>query len=155
MNRPSELVLLNRFWQSISMTLDGCWTWAKALTKAGYGVMRWDGRTRTAHRISWEFHNGPIPIGLDVLHKCDNRPCVRPEHLFLGTHADNNHDMFAKGRGKTGVLLTLDGESQHAAEWARRHGLLRSTLEYRLHRGWPLRKALTTPVGKRTAHEQS
>jgi hypothetical protein len=57
------------------------------------------GRSMLSHRVSWVEANGPIPDGLCVLHRCDNRACVRPEHLFLGTHLDNIRDMMAKGRG--------------------------------------------------------
>jgi len=69
----------------------------------GYGQIRDEqGSYATAHRISWRLHNGDIPAGMCVLHKCDNPRCVRPEHLFLGTQADNIADKVRKGRQARG-----------------------------------------------------
>ena len=86
-----------RFWAKVAIG-DGCWTWTAAITAFGYGVIQWQGKKRPAHRIAWELTYGPIPAGKWVLHKCDNPPCVRPDHLFLGTVIDNVADMVAKGR---------------------------------------------------------
>lgn len=92
------------FWAQVQKGHD-CWLWTGLTngrhSKGGYGHIR-RGRRRweQAHRVSWELTNGPIPNGLYVLHHCDNRLCVRPEHLFLGTQKDNLKDCVRKGRAK-------------------------------------------------------
>lgn len=76
----------------------GCWIWTAATMGSGYGVVRHHGHLTGAHRVSWELRNGLIPEGAVILHRCDNPPCVNPDHLSVGTHADNMADMKAKGR---------------------------------------------------------
>jgi hypothetical protein len=98
-----------QFWSFVKKT-DRCWEWLGARLKRGYGNYRGGRRKALAHRYSWEMHFGPIPDGLWVLHKCDNPGCVRPDHLFLGTHLDNMADMTAKGRsthGERGTMVRL------------------------------------------------
>lgn len=79
-----------------------CWIWIAGKNDKGYGGFSIQRRNRIAPRVSWIIHNGPIPEGMLICHKCDNPPCVNPDHLFIGTRVDNSRDMVQKGRYWTG-----------------------------------------------------
>lgn len=104
--------LIDRFWAKVDRGEPGeCWEWSGYCNDeaGGHGAFRVSrAKVDKSHRFSWELHNGPIPVGMCVLHRCDNPPCVNPHHLFLGTQRDNIADMVAKGRNRT-------------AAWAIRH----------------------------------
>jgi hypothetical protein len=82
----------------------GCWEWTSHKDRWGYGRFWALGKVRSAHRASYELHCGPIPDGMHVLHRCDNPTCINPEHLFLGTNAENVADKVAKGRQSRGSM---------------------------------------------------
>ncbi len=107
MSRPLE----ERFWEKVDKKngslhpykphLGRCWFWTASTSGNGYGkiVEGTPGRKLLkAHRVSYELHNGPIPVGLKIRHSCDNPPCVNPAHLLCGTHQDNMDDMVKKER---------------------------------------------------------
>jgi hypothetical protein len=94
-----------RFWEKVNKDgpvirpeLGPCWIWKGAKNSLGYGHIFKDGSEVYAHRLSYEFAYGSVPEGLDILHKCDNPTCIRPDHLFPGTHKQNIDDMVTKGR---------------------------------------------------------
>lgn len=102
----------SRFWQKVEKT-ESCWLWRSSM-RNGYGILRTPhGQSHKvfyAHRFVWELTYGPIPDGLCVCHHCDVQLCVRPDHLFLGTIADNNRDMLEKGRGRASENSRNRGE---------------------------------------------
>ena len=112
--------VIERFWAKVDKTSE-CWLWTGALLnkrdpQKHYGRLMIRPRVVLAHRLSWQIHFGKIPAGLDVLHSCDHPRCVRPGHLFLGTHLDNMRDKKAKGRcrnprGSTSHLAKLTEEN--------------------------------------------
>ena len=87
----------DRFWSKVKRG-PGCWEWQASCRDGRYGQFNINGRMRTAHRIVRELGHGPIPKRMCVCHTCDNTKCVRPSHLFLGTHRDNMKDARIKGR---------------------------------------------------------
>lgn len=150
-----------RFWRKVKKG-DGCWEWqgcqrsrrGKGYGSGGtYGIVVIRKRAVSAHRVAWELTHGPIPDGLCVCHRCDNPTCVRPDHLFLGTQADNTADKMAKGRhrvpcGQDHANHKLSEEDVRAiraeperhgvgAELARKYGVKQPTIwNIRARKSW-------------------
>lgn len=136
----------------------GCWLWVGSANKHGYGNFWHDGKCQKAHRFSYTSFVGPIPAGLDLLHRCDVPCCVNPDHLRPGTAWDNVKDMWAKGRGRPSrgtangrAVLTDDGVYRikemvwlgyEFSEIARRFGVDRSTVS----------RAYKRPLDKEAGH---
>lgn len=127
-NLPADVrrrMFEERFWPRVhrSDDPDGCWGWMAGKFASGYGAISGTliglKTADRAHRASWVLANGPIPDGLFVCHHCDNPPCVRPDHLFLGTVQDNSDDMVRKGRSNTTNI------------WVAREKLFRENLHLR------------------------
>lgn len=113
---------ITRFWSKVDRSGE-CWTWMAHCSPSGYGQFYPGDRDQPsnvrAHRYSYTITYGPIPDGLCVLHRCDNPPCVRPDHLFLGTNAENTADRHAKGRSARGDRSGLRVHPERAARGIR------------------------------------
>lgn len=133
-----------QFWEHVDKSGD-CWIWTAGRTGNGYGSFSIDGSHRIpAHRVAYQLAFGTIPNGLWVLHHCDNRLCVNPNHLFLGTRNDNSVDMVAKGRaarGERNVTARLTREQVReirakydthlsVRELSREYGVCKSEINY-------------------------
>ncbi len=101
----TAIIGVERFWNGVDVRGNmECWPWKKGRNYDGYGVIaepRIKGRRRQVlltHRVAWVIANGPIPLGLNVCHTCDNPPCCNPSHYFLGDNKDNTNDKISKGR---------------------------------------------------------
>lgn len=140
-----QLAAIRRFMSKVDIDHpSGCWVWTAGTTQNGYGGFRFQGTATGAHRVSWEIHNGPIPDGLQVLHDCpggDRRGCVNPDHLWLGTNADNMLDKAAKGRSNPAQgerhgaaklteadVLAIRTSQTGARSLARRYGVHRTNI---------------------------
>ena len=115
---PVDMLL----WSAVDTILEAesCWVWPKATNACGYGLFRLtlsDGSVETlAHRVAWILTYGSIPPGKRILHTCDNPPCIRPSHLWLGTQAENVQDMNTKGRTVYGTR-SIDKQGR----WSLKH----------------------------------
>src|SRR5688572_5586831 len=112
---------VTRFWSKVDKTTT-CWLWVGTRHYKGYGDFAPSGQKKVkAHRYSWELHKGKIPNGMQVLHRCDNPPCVNPDHLFIGTNRDNVSDAIAKGRHVMPRMSWAERMQRHALKTITRY----------------------------------
>lgn len=143
----------SRFWPRVAVGgPEECWLWNGSRTPDGYGqITVGSARDGTAarvhpHRLAWVLANGEIPDGLHVCHACDNPPCCNPQHLWIGTHADNMHDMISKGRKGTRTGRCL-GETNGRAKLTERE-----VEEIRARRPAETQRALAAEYGVSQSH---
>ena len=157
--RPLRERLLSKI---LKNEITGCWEWVAKLGWSGYGMLKTGGRPvwRSAHRVSYaEFVKEPG--SLMVLHKCNNRRCINPDHLYLGTAKENHRDAVAAGTAANNFQqrqkpkFSFNGETLSLINWAARLGIGKSSLRCRLKSGWPIERALTTPAIRRRERDNT
>lgn len=114
-NQKTVSKMPGRFFEKMAFGFSDCWYWIGSIDCVGYGRFPYEGETK-AHRVSWKLFHGIITKGMNVLHKCDVRSCVNPDHLFLGTQLDNVADMVSKNRL---VVIPSPGEKNGMAKLTR------------------------------------
>lgn len=120
--------LERRFWEKVDKRAeDKCWEWTGG-TSRGYGKLKFGCITLTAHKVSWFLLHGLVPKGKLVLHKCDNRSCMNPKHLYIGTHSDNMHDKVLRNPGNPGRPLKFRNGEVWLMKRLRSNGVSRKTI---------------------------
>ena len=119
---PPKRPIKDRFWEKVELT-PSCWIWTGGKSAKGYGVLWVDNTFKRSPRVSWELAVGAIPTGVLVLHRCDNPPCVRPDHLYLGTAKDNAWDRERRGRSRRRAHRKLTWEQAQEIIELRRGGM--------------------------------
>lgn len=111
MNKTREK-LIKKFWSKVNIkSEDECWEWTNHILPTGYGQFRIGDKKFRAHRVSWVISRGSIPKDKLVLHTCDNKKCVNPNHLYIGDHSDNTYDTVLRGtHGRGGTAKFYEGE---------------------------------------------
>jgi hypothetical protein len=140
----------HRFWSKVKRGSDDeCWPWQSSILKTGYGCFFFDGKIQRAHRVAWQLATrATIPDSLCVCHHCDNRRCVNPGHLFLGTQGRNLEDARAKGR-VLGRPLTL---SKTEITAIRRRYAAGGIFQYQLAREYQIDQAMISRIVNRKAY---
>lgn len=153
---PDELAfpaLLKRLLANSHRTESGCLEWTGWRGATGYGFTSFRGRQRPTHRLMYMVTEGPIPEGLQILHSCDNPPCMEPDHISPGTGKKNMQESVERGRHHEAVKTHCDhghelvGDNVSFAESGRRHCKVCSRIRHRINAGWPEDLARSAPKG--------